>query len=687
LRSIDEGTFVGKLSELLGQEVVGMDAQRRAAVAERAAALLARHDSAPSCRIVPFLPGRRPTDEASHPELGSSDQAVLLGAPGDAYVLYAVPPGFRELTGQATLRVDGETLWERPVSLEAFAPDGSLRPATADDQRLVLRLRPQEDLGAAAPRLGFADLYLQRARLELRLLDGDLPVAADALDLELCDVSRFGELYRRVMDQVLVPDTARQAGEAGHEDPGCAFHPWYPVLRIGSDKAALYTRALVEDIAGKQRHLSDPAWLMRIGIYLELLTCLGIFEAIRDTHGDLLTAEEREAFEHSEPFAEIRARLNPAGWREVWEMRRITFPQRGAPRTGPVSSLNLLQKKKATLAFLHVHHDDLKHAIELAGANAHNSQETWQRVFRDAERAVLRQTADAFPELGFLPVGAREFVLWHRRGRLEVGRNLRVPVPIAGLLADQDGLFTSACVQYRASMNHVADWAKERGLMDHTGAECIPKRVSLFEAHESDPPSVAVLQRRDGYEEGLAVVTAPPPAKPPVEDAVALLGGVPIFKLLSPEQLHTLARTAKPIALGPTERVVVQGAEGESLFVVADGEVEVVVRQAGGDDLVVDTMGRGAVVGEMALLTGERRRATVRAADGAVVYEIGRRAFQPLLQEHPEWIDELAAIMEQRLQERYARLAAFDAASVERGAIGRRIRRLFFTEESGVRSA
>ena len=51
-----------------------------------------------------------------------------------------------------------------------------------------------------------------------------------------------------------------------------------------------------------------------------------------------------------------------------------------------------------------------------------NAQETWQRVFRDAERAVLRKTAEAFPELGFLPAQAREFVLWHSKGRLKVGR-------------------------------------------------------------------------------------------------------------------------------------------------------------------------------------------------------------------------------------------------------------------------
>ena len=154
---------------------------------------------------------------------------------------------------------------------------------------------------------------------------------------------------------------------------------------------------------------------------------------------------------------DLSDRLNVEGWKRVWALREIAF---GGPRTGPVGALNLLNKRRATLEFLHVHHEDLQHAIELAGPNVHNAQETWHRVFRDAERAVLRQTPDAFPELGHLPPEVRRFVLWHRIGHLGLGRALRVPGPLPRLLGDQDGLFASACNQYRASMNHVADWAQ-----------------------------------------------------------------------------------------------------------------------------------------------------------------------------------------------------------------------------------
>jgi hypothetical protein len=250
-------------------------------------------------------------------------------------------------------------------------------------------------------------------------------------------------------------------------------------------------------------------------------------------------------------------------------------------------------------------------------------------------------------------------VLWHRRGRFELGRRLHIPTGIGRLIGDQDGLFHSASRQYRASMNEVAETAKVKGLMDHTGDVCIPPTVSLVAAVDRrDAATVELLQRVDGYGGLPEVAKARPATSPPLEDAVELLEQVPIFRVLSPEQVLELAKTSRALTLGPTQRLVIQGQPGTSLFVVADGEVEVVLRQPDGHDIVVDTMGRGEVVGEMSLLTGEVRSATVRAADGALVYEVGRRQFEPLLHANPQWLDELEEIMDHRLNGRSAYLAS-----------------------------
>jgi CRP-like cAMP-binding protein len=134
------------------------------------------------------------------------------------------------------------------------------------------------------------------------------------------------------------------------------------------------------------------------------------------------------------------------------------------------------------------------------------------------------------------------------------------------------------------------------------------------------------------------------------------------------------------------ERFAIQGTAGTSLFVVADGEVEVVLRRAEGPDLKVATLGRGEVVGEMSLLTGEPRSATVRAVDGALVYEIGQPQYAPLLHKHREWVEELAVIMDERLGQMAADLDAYDAQARRRD-IGHRILRHFFSTADGVAAA
>jgi CRP-like cAMP-binding protein len=212
--------------------------------------------------------------------------------------------------------------------------------------------------------------------------------------------------------------------------------------------------------------------------------------------------------------------------------------------------------------------------------------------------------------------------------------------------------------------------------MDHAGPECVPLEASLLEALVHDRPRVAVLQRQDGLGPNLTVTEPAAAAEPTIVEVERLLSEVPIFRMLSPVELRALALNARPLLLGPTERFVIQGREGTSLFLVGEGEVEVRLRRPDGSDWLVETMGRGEVVGEMALLTGERRSATVRSVGETLVLEIGRDQYEPLIRAHPEWLEELATIMEERLARRRARLAAMDGPTGQ--TLLTRITRNFF---------
>lgn len=695
---MDEAGFLRGLQSLLLTHVAGMDGPAKAAALRRAAELVEAGTDAPRCVIVPFAPGRRPTDEAAFPGMGASQESavVLDGRDARAHLLFevgGVPAG--DWTVEVAARRcghDGRStpvpvpgLQGRTVTPAVFTLDDDrpvlrpVDPAQGFGRRLVLELDPAELTAGDDDALGFADLFCQELRIDLTLRSGGVGVAAASAPLRIFDLRRSGSLYARVLDRVLGPDTARQAAHAGQDDPGPAFHPWFPVLRIGADKADLYTRALIEDVTGGGQNLPDPGWLLRVGLYLEFLTCLGIAEAVRDDLGDLLDPVERAAYELAPQFEALRERVDAEAWRTVWAERSIHFPRRGTPRAGPVALRNLLAKRRATLAFLHVHHADLQQAIELAGPNPHSAQETWQRVFRDAERAVLRQTPEAFPELAHLPAAARDFVLWHRRGQFDVGGTLRVPATVLGAFVDDDGLYASACTQYRASMNHVADWAKSRGLMDHTGDECVPVQVSLLEAYVRDPGRIHVLQERDGFREALALEGLPEARASERRDVRDLLREVQVLSLADEDELEALARAARPVVLGPTERLLRQGDPGGSLFILAEGDVEVMLRREDGTDVLADTMGPGAVIGEMALLTGEPRTASVRAVDDVLAYEIGEQQYAPLLRAHPEWVEELDRMMAARLADRERRFAVTSrTASAGGDSLAGRIRARYF---------
>lgn len=649
------------------------------------------------CDIQPFITGRRPIDEAFYPGLGSSDNlSFILSEDSDkneTFILYNLEALDPKLLPKVKLTLtlhfcgpDGSITtdpipgWdERPISPQAFELNKSgevtvksVKPEELHKhKRLVFKILPKEFLpgsswdwkdldskikeGASNGKdpFTFGHLFTQKVIANLKAYYEDHLIASSSIWIDVFDTRRLGSLYKRIIDSLIIPDTQKQAEKAGVDDLSYAYHPLYPVLSIGTDKASLYSNALIEDVVYNKHLFVDQNWLTKVGLYLELLTCIGIFEAGKELFGDLLSKEERLAFENSPFYSEIRKRLNPR-WRDVLAMHNIIFSKFGIPQTGPVSFLNLVQKRTATLAFLKIHHQDLQQAIELAGPNNYHAQETWHRVFRDAERAVMRKTVDAFPEIQFLSPKVRDFILWHEQGKLEIPSLKWVPSNFIKLLGDQDGLFASACNKYRESMNEVAEWAKHRQLMDYTGDECVPAKVSLVQAHLGGQKKLFErLQEYDGYLSNSPITIhdkVPDEIKNLSENAYELISHVPYFAMLSEEDQRYLARSARLIVLSPMERIVIQGRKGTSLFIVSDGNLEVIIRDAEKNETSVGTLKRGDIIGEMSLLTGEPRSATVRAIDGATVFEIGKQQYEAIVRSQPELVQKLAEIMESRVE-------------------------------------
>ena len=130
------------------------------------------------------------------------------------------------------------------------------------------------------------------------------------------------------------------------------------------------------------------------------------------------------------------------------------------------------------------------------------------------------------------------------------------------------------------------------------------------------------------------------------------LKNVKLFSELSPDSLAKLGKCLKPTEFPTSEVIVREGAPGVSMYIIKSGLVEVRKQDpATGIDFLVAQLSSGAAVGEMSLLTGKPRSATVTTVQPTVVYTLSRSDFRNLLTQHPEISVGLARIMAERLED------------------------------------
>jgi branched-chain amino acid transport system substrate-binding protein len=120
---------------------------------------------------------------------------------------------------------------------------------------------------------------------------------------------------------------------------------------------------------------------------------------------------------------------------------------------------------------------------------------------------------------------------------------------------------------------------------------------------------------------------------------------------LSQDEIDSLSKAAKKILLLAGENAVVVEEHGESLFIVAEGLMSVYIPQNEDKLLHVANLIPGKIFGEMSLLTGAIRSATVRAEVDTIVYEITKENIQQILLNRPELVTQISNILTQRQME------------------------------------
>jgi len=123
-----------------------------------------------------------------------------------------------------------------------------------------------------------------------------------------------------------------------------------------------------------------------------------------------------------------------------------------------------------------------------------------------------------------------------------------------------------------------------------------------------------------------------------------------LFESQPDELLKAVLAQGQFLEFGPGAVVFRQGDEGDRLYIVKTGVLEIVMTGDGGETQPVAYLGTGEVLGELALLTGSPRSATARSPEHAVLFTLEKAVFLDLMESLPAFARNLCLVLAKRLE-------------------------------------
>lgn len=211
----------------------------------------------------------------------------------------------------------------------------------------------------------------------------------------------------------------------------------------------------------------------------------------------------------------------------------------------------------------------------------------------------------------------------------------------------RDGFATKAV----AVLKKVQKLDKSRSGIDERLAALIGSQAAPAAAPWVEPPPEAALDLGEpspvGVTEAGDVVPPPErlgpvPSRPATQAQGGGALGTPLFRGMSPEEIAAVIRGIRLLSFGPGSIVVSEGEPGDSLFVVTTGLCRAFVRSASGRNMEVRQLGEGDFFGEISILTGQPRSATITTATPCELLELSRESLDSIIKTHPRVKDVLA---------------------------------------------
>jgi CRP/FNR family transcriptional regulator len=136
-----------------------------------------------------------------------------------------------------------------------------------------------------------------------------------------------------------------------------------------------------------------------------------------------------------------------------------------------------------------------------------------------------------------------------------------------------------------------------------------------------------------------------------------LLRKVPLFEELSDSELERVAQVAIPRSFPRETRVFHEGDQGDACYIVRTGSCRVTREHPDGRAITLANLGPGAIFGELAMLDGEARSASVEATEDTELLALPASDMRAQIREHPEMAEKLVVALTRRLREANERIA------------------------------
>jgi CRP-like cAMP-binding protein len=123
----------------------------------------------------------------------------------------------------------------------------------------------------------------------------------------------------------------------------------------------------------------------------------------------------------------------------------------------------------------------------------------------------------------------------------------------------------------------------------------------------------------------------------------------PLFKDFSVDEMVAVIQGLELLTFEPRQIILREGQPGTSMYMLTAGTAKAYVRDAQGRQVLVGELNEGAFFGEVAVLTGRPRTATVVAATHCELLELDRPTLDEITARHPHVRDVLEAFARERL--------------------------------------